>query len=470
MFETIVYNLNFARIIDILKRHLAVIIIAFCLGGIAGGTYAALTGTPTYLASVSFYVYSNPDYINDTSVNISSSDVNAAKNLIDSYMMVLKSDSVLNTIIDNLELNMSSRQLNGMISSRAVEGTAVFYVYVTDLNPYEAMEIANGIAEVAPEAITRIVKSGGIEVIDNAVLPTAPYQSVSMIKYTLLGAVGLGGLILVIFLISGLLDPTIRRKYEVTNTFNIPILGDVPQNKSGVGDILSTDSSFVIRESYNLLRTNMLFTNQGSECPVVAFTSAFRGEGKTLSSVNVAISFAELGKKILLIDADMRYPSVERIIAVDNDEKGLSDYLGGLTKELPVVDTQYEGLYVVKAGTVPPNPSELLANKKFSDMLIDQKANYDYIFIDLPPIGVVSDASMIINDVDSYAFVVRANYSKLGLTKQAVEMLGNIGAKICGFIYNGVAPDSEDYRYKYIHSYDANGNRIDGKGKKKKKK
>jgi capsular exopolysaccharide synthesis family protein len=455
MIETMIYNFNLARIVYVIRKYIAAIIAAACIGGILAGTIAFFMGSTIYRAEVSFYVYSNPDYVDDSSVNVSSNDFSAAKDLLESYTQVLKSDTVLNKVIENLGLNCKPEDLSKVINSEPVENTAVFYVYVDYSDPYSAMQIANAIADVAPSEITRIVKSGGIEVIDRAELPTEPYESVSLTKCIMLGALGAGAAALLISFCIGLLDATIRRKYEVTNSFTLPILGDIPENTTGQDTILRDDSPFVLRESYNLIRTNIMFTNKGVKCPLIAFTSAISAEGKTIACVNTAIDFSQLGKKILLIDGDMRYPALAKRLGMDTKREGLSEYLAGIAEKVNITSTDTEGVDLLSSGAVPPNPSELLATEKFSTLINDMKEKYDYIFLDLPPVNTVSDASMVINSVTSYCMVVRVDYSKLTYTKQAVGMLEQIGANICGFIYNGVSENNEDYRYKEIlNDYD----------------
>ena len=162
--------------------------------------------------------------------------------------------------------------------------------------------MANAIGRVAPKEIGRIVKSGGIEVIDYATLPEAPYSSTSLVKYALVGFAGCFGASFVLFLpgrTDGYHDPQAVRTEAA---FRIPVLGDIPQiqapdRKSKPVLVLGENSSFAVKESYNTIRANLLFTGKGERCPVYAVTSADKDEGKTLNSVNIAISYAQLGKK-----------------------------------------------------------------------------------------------------------------------------------------------------------------------------
>lgn len=470
MLETIINNFHLERILWILKKRIAYMIIISAVGGILGGGFAYMTRSTVYRAAVSFYVYSNPDYVYDSSVNISSSEFNTAMNLVRSYILILKSDAVMEKVIQEAELDYTIPGLVGSISTEEVEQTAVFYVYAYASDPDKAMLIANTIGEVAPSEISRIVKSGGIEVVDYAKMPAAPYSSTNVLKFAIIGFAG--GLVLSVFFffLFGLLDATIRRRYELRLAFNLPILGDIPammpQSKDEeVDTVLCEESPFAFKESYNALRANMLFTGKGEKCPIYIITSAELNEGKTLNSINLAISYAQLGKKILLIDGDMRNSTVSERLKIKN-KAGLSQYLAGLTKK-PNITNIGQNLDVMVGGDVPPNPSELIGSEEMVRFLSEMKEIYDGIFIDMPPVGILSDALMLSKSATAYVMVMRANYSKLDKQKEAVSLLEQIGANICGIIFNGLDPKSQDYHYKpyqYDPEYEAH-RRIPGRFK-----
>lgn len=457
MIETILNNFNIERLLWILKKRLALMIIIGAIGGSVAGFYAIQTNETTYSANVSFYVYSNPDYAYDSSINISSQDFSLAKMLVESYTLVLHSDTVLDKVIETLGLSYTPAQLTTMIDANMIENTAVFYVTVYHSDPYMAMEIANALAEVAPSEIARIVKSGGIEVIDYAKLPTVPYSSTNFMKFVVIGFIGGFGLSAVIFFFFGLIDTTVRRRYELKDVFSIPILGEIPQmmspsKKIMINKILSDESPFAIKESYSSLRANILFTGKGEKCPVYAITSAEENEGKSLNSINIAIALSQLGKKVLLIDGDMRNSTIGKQLKL-NQKQGLSQYLAGIIQK-PELVSHGENLSVLLSGTLPPNPAELIGGNRFSELLDQMKQEFDYIIIDLPPVGIVADARLIAEDVTGYFMVVRSGISKMNKEKRAVLYLEQVGAEIAGFIYNGVNPKSSDYTYKkYDYEY-----------------
>ena len=459
MLETILNNFHLEKILWILHKRIAYVILLGILGGMAGGGWAYMTDSTLYRADVSFYVYSDPDYVYDSSVNISNSEFTQAKNLVQSYILILKSNMVLKKVLEEAGMEYETETLARMIATSVVENTSVFYVYVYDADPSQAARIANAIGTVAPREISRIVKSGGIEVIDYATLPKAPYSSTSLVKYALGGFAACFGGAGLLFLLVGLMDTTIRRRYELKLAFRIPILGDIPliraaDRKSKPVTVLGENAPFAVKESYNTIRTNLLFTGKGERCPVYAITSADKDEGKTLNSINMAISYAQLGKKVLLIDGDMRNMSVAARLKI-RGRVGLSQYLAGL-RETPQILSYRENLDILAGGEAPPNPSELLGGERMRELLLTMRTKYDCIFIDLPPVGIVTDALMLSHEVTSYVLVMRAGVSHMSREKIAVTLLEQVDADICGILFNGLPPRSKDYNYRLRQYWDEN--------------
>ena len=452
MFETILTNFHLEKIFWIIKTKLKYLLLATIVAALLAGIYANYTRTSTYSAQISFYVYSNPAYITDPTVNINSSDFSQARNLVSSYMQILRSKTFLNKLIKEIGLSYSPDYLKGNINASSIENTAVFIVNVSNPNPVNAMNIANAIGDLAPDEITRVVKSGGIEVLDRAELPTYPRQSTSILKLSAIGGIGGFALSTILFLLLGLLDTTIRKKFEIKDMFTIPILGEVPlllpeNKKKSVNKILSKDSPFALKEAYNNIRANLRFTGRWEKCPVYAITSSDVAEGKTLNAINLAISYTQIGKKTLVIDADMRKSSMSSMLDIELID-GLSEYLAGIV-DIPFITEYLPNLYFISSGDIPPNPAELLSGNRWHELLESCKKEYDAIFIDLPPAGIVSDALLLTKDVTAYILIVREKVTKFDREQMMVRKLEALGANICGFVYNGISMKSQDYAYKY---------------------
>ncbi len=454
MLKIIIQNFHLEKLFWIIRTKLKYMVLVGIVFGVITGAFAFVTQQDIYMAQISMYVYTDPDYITDSGINISTSDISSASSLLNSYMQILKSDSFLNSVIEEAELDermYDADVLRGSINASAVSGTAVFKVFVYDLDPYNAMLIANTIGKLAPQKIISIVKSGGIEVLDEAILPTSPYESTSVTMMALIGVFIGGFLSFLFFFVKGFLDTRYRRVYEVEDMFNIPILGTVPQiedkDESGKAKvILQDDSPFVLKEAYNDIRTNLLFFGKGESCPVFAVTGADYDEGKTTTSINIARDYAMMGKKTLLIDADLRNGNIAEELSLSS-ENGLSDFLAGIN-ELNISHDVIDNLDVVTTGKYPPNPTELLVSQKWMDFIGRLKNEYDVVIIDTPSIGVVSDGVELVNVATAFVVVIRENVTKFEREELIIRKLEAVDANICGFVYNGISVKSEDYNHK----------------------
>lgn len=212
--------------------------------------------------------------------------------------------------------------------------------------------------------------------------------------------------------------------------------------------ILSGKSDFYTREAYKTLRTNVTFSLTVESCKAIVVTSAMAGEGKSITALNLAISFAEAGERVLLIDCDLRRPNQARLLNL-KPAPGMSNVLVKLSDtETAVQKTQHAGLDVLLSGDIPPNPSELLGSERMEKLLADLRQRYDYIFIDTPPVNVVADTSILSKYVDGVLFVVRQRESEKDPVLNAIGQLEFANAKLLGFILNGVTADGSG-RYGY---------------------
>jgi len=217
--------------------------------------------------------------------------------------------------------------------------------------------------------------------------------------------------------------------------------------------ILSEGSTFYTKESYKTLRTNIRFSLPGEGCKKFCVTSTLAGEGKSITILNLAISFAQTGKKVLLIDADLRRPSLNRLLQ-ENGAPGLSNVLAGFCNVQEAIRTSaYEGLDVIYAGDVPPNPAELLGSSRMQQLLKTLSSHYDYVLIDTPPVGIVSDSCVLAPMLDGVLFVVRQNQTEKEAVAKGVRQLEMAGAKLMGFVLNGVDM-SLGGKGNYKHSYE----------------
>ncbi len=219
---------------------------------------------------------------------------------------------------------------------------------------------------------------------------------------------------------------------------------------------LHKNLKFVATEQYKLLRANLSFTiPEDQECAIIGVTSAMRGEGKSTTAVNLSYVLAESGKKVLLIDGDMRLPSIARKMRIDNSI-GLTDLLKG---EDTIQMNQFksdviDNWYILPSGNLPPNPSELLGSKRMENLLKVLSKRFDYIVIDLPPVNLVSDALTVSKLITGMVVVIREDYTEKKELETCFRQIKLSDVKVFGCVINETKSGKGSYRkYKYRNHY-----------------
>ncbi len=216
--------------------------------------------------------------------------------------------------------------------------------------------------------------------------------------------------------------------------------------------LLGKDTPFAIRESFNQLRTNLMYTfPEDNPCPMFGITSVSENAGKSTVIVNLAISFSQIGKKVLLVDADMRCPTLYRFFDVDAKHVGLSEIISGMEQDVAISDVK-PNLDLITSGHIPPNPSELLVSNKLKELLAAWKQTYDIIFFDFPPVGLISDALCLCKELDGYIFNICSGLNNAKDINLTLESMEQVGAKIVGIVlndYNIKGSGSDYHRNRY---------------------
>lgn len=468
-------EISLGEIIGILKKRIVGIMIAALVCTAIMFGYTNLFLTPQYTATSKLYVYNGRS--NNQSY-VGSADLTAAKSLVDSYIVIMKSDSLLDEVANRLQPEyegITSKQILGMISASSINQTEAFKVSITSDNPRMSMDIVNTLVDCLPDEFKRVVKVGSIEVIDKAKLPTVPEWPLK--RNMLLGA-AVGVIIAsAVFVLLAIWDRTVYDKEALTDNFEIPIIGIIPDmegfdsvstkiknvpSKRTVEHerkmLLNENTPFSVAEAYRMARTNIMYLPSEKKCKIFATTSAYASEGKTISTINLALAFAQSNKKIILIDADMRKPRIKKNMEL-KASNGLSEYLAGITEDVEITHAKDLKLDVITAGKSTSAAAELLELPRMKVLLDKLAENYDYILIDTPPMNLVTDAATLTNLINGYIFSVRCNFSDIDGVKDAIVALQQVNANIVGFMLNGVDPKSNlhgkyKYRYsKYGYSY-----------------
>ncbi len=216
---------------------------------------------------------------------------------------------------------------------------------------------------------------------------------------------------------------------------------------------LHKNLGFLAKEQYRILRTNVLFTlPEDIKCPILGITSSIKGEGKSTTSINLSYVLAEQGYKVLLIDGDLRIPSLAKKLEIKSNP-GLTDLLiNNNIQTESFKSTISDNLYIVPSGEIPPNPSELLGSTRMKRVIESFKDCFDYIIVDLPPINLVTDAISISPLLTGLILVVRANYVTKNDLDQSFQQMKLANANVLGYVMTGRNETGKSYG-KYKHSY-----------------
>lgn len=436
--------------------------------------------TPQYQSSAMFYVNNNSLSLGEASLSITSADISASRGLVKSYIVILNTRETLNDVIEYSGVDRTYGQLKNMITAESVDSTEIFRIVVTSPDPQEAEKIASAISYILPKRISSIIEGTSAKIVDSAVVASRP-SSPSYAKNCVAGfAIGLV-LAVAWVVLRALMDVTIRTEEDITQNCKNPVLASVPDmevhskggsyygygkksiydnstGKKGQTELVGGNISFAAAEAYKLLRTKLQFSfaDEG-DCRVIGVSSALSGEGKSLSSVNLAYTISQLGKRVLLVDCDMRRPTLAEKLPIQKSP-GLSDFLSGQIQsenllQLCGIKDDERAFHAISSGRTPPNPMELLSSRRMALMIERLRQNYDYIILDLPPVGEVGDALAAAKLTDGMLMVVRQNYCDRIALNSAIRQFEFVDAKILGIVFNATTDAAGRYGQKYYRKY-----------------
>lgn len=476
-------KIDLIRLIRALMRKAWLIILVGIIGGVATYSWSMYSTVPMYQSSAMFYVNSAFSVSSGASDITSRISLGTAKDLVSSYIVILNTRETLNDVIDYAGLDYTAGQLKGMISAAPISETEIFEIVVTNGNPEEAELIANAITEILPKRISTIVEGTSVKIVDHAVLPSTAINInhvSNAIKGVLVGVALVCGLVVLL----ELLDITIRSVVDLEQICKYPVLAIIPdmgatsggghyydskgkrkkkkkkksayaQDKGKV--LFGDDIHFVAAEGYKLLRTKIQFSFvDEKDSHVIGVSSALAGEGKSVTAINLAHSLSQLEKKVLLIDCDLRRPSVAPRLEIKR-EPGLSNFLirqVGIGDVIQQCKLSEKGtMSVIAAGKTPPNPVELLSSTKMEKTMEAFRAHYDYIILDLPPIDEVGDAMAVSKLADGMLIVVRQDYCNKLVFESAIREFEFADTKILGVVMNHSHDDGYGKKYSKYKKY-----------------
>ena len=398
------------------------------------------------------------DNVNKDTDSLTQNDINLNKNLIGTYGRILKSSSVLNKVIERLNLDMEEEELYKNIEIEEVKDTQIIEIGVIHEDPAEAQKIAGTLNDVFIQEIREFYKIENISIVDQASYETEPYNIHHMVDILMFFGAGLVACTIMISIIY-VLDTTIKIEQDIEEYVGLNVVGVVPFHKSKTDEelIVHHHSKSVVSEAFKTIRTNIAFSKSKEESKTILFTSCNASEGKSWITANMAVAYAWSNKNVIIVDADMRKGRQHNIFQVSN-ENGLSECLREIknsedykTLKNYIKQTNVPKVHIITIGAVPPNPSELLSSGKLSELIQMLKCIYDVVIIDGTPCNLVADSIPVSRIVDSTVLVTECRRTKIEDLKNVMKLIQNVGGNIEGAILNKKEMKSKEYGKGYYY-------------------
>ncbi len=424
-----------------LKKFLIPMIVVAILATGASIFYNLTLKTPMYKTSTTVVLAQKSDDKNSSSVTLN--DINISQKLVATYTEIVKSKLVLEKVIKDLGLETTTEKLAKHVSVAAIEDTEILKITVEDGNRILAAQIANKIADVFTKEIVNIYQLNNVSVIDEAQVSDKQSNETTVRDALIAAFISIFGVSAIAFIIY-YFDDTVKYSEDLEKKIGLPIAGKVIKSeieKKTIGDELIVDKypKSIVSESIKSLRTNLQFSNVDNGFKTILMTSANASEGKSFVSSNLAISFAQAGKKVLLVDCDLRKGRLHKLFNIPN----LNGFSTLLTDELEnykkyIKKTHIKNLSIIPRGVYPPNPSELLGSQKCKDLIVALKTKYDIIIFDGAPCNGVTDSVIMSTNVDETLIVTRDARTPKNTLDATRDSLKKVNAHITGVVLNGV--------------------------------
>lgn len=469
-------GITFADLFAIIRKHIVTAVICFVAVVAVAGGYAFLA-SPQYSATAQIIATYNSSQDSDNAGDITQQNTGGTyvSNQIKSYPTLATTETVLKPVIAKLKLDTSVKELSNQLTVTNPSNTAFVNITATAGVASQSAAVANAVADSLSNIVEHDLYAKGVAspitltVVQRAVVPQEP--SAPNKKLCIVAGIAFGLVAgIVAALLKDLLNKRVEETSDVRGIVHASALGSIPANESleGTRPVIIAEPNGPITEEYRRIRTNIKFLQVNQEegkGQLLVISSASASEGKTTTAVNTAAVLAENGAKVLLIDADLRHPSVAHYLGIEGNV-GLAHVLSGQMAPMDVVQNYWKpNLHILPAGKRPANAS-LLLNSDMMKMLVDQALlQYDYVIIDTAPLTVSNDAVVFGSWTNGVILVTARGICKKKSLDEIAESLHTAKVPVLGFVFNFANPKKE-HKGAYYYYYDDSPRRSSRRGRK----
>lgn len=438
-----------------LRKYWWIVVVTIFIA-LGAGIATTLLTPSQYASNVTFFVRTPAEQIGGAYQG----DQFAQKR-VNSYVQLMESRRLADLILEDTQLNLDVSQLVGKISAKGDLNTVLLTATVTDTSPQRSLDISKSLSDQFVRLVSTLETAPGsktpsvtIEVTSSATLdpqPVAPRPLLNLALSVVAGAAL--GVILVVAKDS--FDTNLRSSAALQELTGQAVLATIPLDDAAKASPLITDANArtARAEAYRQLRTNLQFVHVDQPAKIVVVTSSVAQEGKSSTATNMAATFSQAGRRVLLIDGDLRRPKVAEYLGLEQGV-GLTNVLAGQVPVHDVIQTWGRGgLSVLTCGSIPPNPSELLNSESMKDLLNSLRETFDLVIIDTPPLLPVTDAAIAAANADGAILVVRHGKTSRHQVTGALNALAAVDATLFGTVLNMVPKSGADKHSYYRGNY-----------------
>ena len=452
--------MSYLNIFRAVRKYWWMVIVAL-LVTMGAATVLTQMSPKKYETGVTFFVQTPSDQL-----SVAAQGDTFGQKRVNSYVQLIDTDMLLKPVLADTGLAMSTAELAGELKASGDPNTVLLTVTVTDGSPQRSQLIAASVIKQFVKVVADLESAsstGGVtvrlELVSGPSFNPNPVSPRPLLNYALAGLLGLilgmGAAIL-----RDVLDTTLRSAADVETGIGASVIGTINFDAAAKRDPLIIDShaQSVRAEAFRQLRTNLDFVNVGKPAKTIVITSSVPDEGKSTTATNLAVVFAEAGKLVLLVEADLRRPRVAQYLGIEG-AVGLTNVLASQVSLSEALQPWGRaGMTILPSGSIPPNPSEMLGSSAMVTLLGKLAQQFDVILIDTPPLLPVTDAAILAAHADGAILVVRHGRTTRSQAAIARSSLEKVGAPLLGAVLNMSPPRGPD-SYGYGYSYQTNADR-----------
>lgn len=445
-------EVNIMYAFGLLLRRLWLLILVALVVGASCAVITKAVEEPTYTLSMTFIVNnkSEKDLSSSGENSVSYNDMSASAYMANTFVHLMTGRTMCNAIAAECKsYPKTADQVAKMIAASRKTDSSIIDMTVTASSPEEAYELAQAVKDTYKDVV-QVYSGGSIHLCDEPELPTKPDKSVGTVRNAIIGALAGAVICALIIIIRDSARNTVRSQEDIQNKLQLNVIGEVSQvpsgerfyKKSAHGDreLLITDKAcgFAFVETYKAMRTKLELLNGRRGYKSFVVSSAGANEGKTTVAVNLSLALAQNGYSVLLVDADLRKPSVLKNLGISNlSGNGIADVVNGAKNSSDAIKyiEKYK-IFVLAGDESITDPTEVLSNAKTGEFIAAAREKFDYIIIDTPPVGIVADAAICAKYTDSSIFVIREDVFPVPAILEAVSDLTQGGTDLAGCVYN----------------------------------